>query len=222
MYYAAALQSNSGIHCIGLARSTAVTGPYNDSSTSPMICPEAAGGAIDPAGFLDSDNSRYVVYKIDGPSINNGGYCNNPSNPPSTNTSLMLQQVENNGYTMTGGPVVLYNNQGVNDSYNVEAPSIVKGSDGTYFLFFSSGCTSANSYTLSYVTSTSGIRGPYGDRQVLLKTGSHGEYGPGGADITPTGGQMVYHSLSVSDNIDYPRVLDTASITLSGRTASVN
>lgn len=222
MYYAAALQSNSGIHCIGLARSATVTGPYNDSSTSPMICPESDGGAIDPAGFLDDDNSRYLVYKIDGPSVNNGGYCNSPDNPPSTNTSLMLQQLENDGYTAIGGPVVLYNNQGVSDSYNVEAPAIVKGSDGTYFLFFSSGCTSANSYTTSYVTSTSGILGPYGDRQVLLQTGSYGEYGPGGADITPGGGQIVYHSLDVSGDISYPRVLDTASITLSGQTASVS
>lgn len=222
MYYSAALQSNTGIHCVGLARSLTVTGPYNDSSTSPMICPESDGGAIDAAGFLDDDNSRYVVYKIDGPSVNSGGYCNNPDNPPSYNTSLMLQQVQNDAYTMIGSPSILYNNQGVSDSYNVEAPSIVKGSDGTYFLFFSSGCTSANSYTLSYVTSTSGIWGPYGDRQVLLQTNDYGEYGPGGADISLTGGQMVYHSLSVSDDISYPRVLDTATITFDGQTASVN
>jgi len=132
----------------------------------------------------------------------------------------MLQQVENDGYTMIGGPVVLYNNQGVSDSYNVEAPAIVK-SGGIYFLFFSSGCTSANSYTLSYVTSDS-ILGPYGNRQVLLQTDSYGEYGPGGADIVPGGGAMVYHSLSVSGNISYPRVLDTATITLNGQTASVD
>lgn len=221
MYYSAALQSNSGIHCLGLARSTTVTGPYNDSSTEPWICPEDAGGAIDAAGFLDDDDSRYVVYKIDGPAITNGGYCNSPSNPPSTNTSLMLQQTQNDGYTMIGSPVVLYNNQGVDDSYNVEAPSIKKGSDGTYFLFFSSGCTSANSYTISYVTSTS-IWGPYDNRQVLLETGDFGLYGPGGADISLSNGDMVFASLSVSGDIDYPRVMSTASITLNGQTASVN
>lgn len=221
MYYSAALQSDGGIHCVGLARSGVVTGPYNDSSTEPMICPTSAGGAIDPAGFLDDDNTRYVVYKIDGPAINNGGYCNSPDNPPSTNTSLMLQQVDNDGYTMIGGPAVLYNNQGVSDSYNVEAPTVVKN-DGVYFLFFSSGCTSADSYTVSYVTSTSGsIWGPYGNRQTLLQTGDYGEYGPGGADVTPTGGQMVYHSEEASDD-DAVRWLNTADIAFSGQTVSIS
>lgn len=31
------------------------------------------GGAIDPAGFVESDGSHYVVYKIDGNSIGHGG-----------------------------------------------------------------------------------------------------------------------------------------------------
>lgn len=66
MYYSPALKSNTGIHCIGLARGLKVEGPYNDSSTAPLICPEAEGGAIDASGYLDDDNKRYVVYKIDG------------------------------------------------------------------------------------------------------------------------------------------------------------
>ena len=219
MYYSPALQSNGNIHCIGLARSQTVTGPYNDSSTSPLICPQDEGGAIDPAGFLDSDNSRYIVYKIDGPAITGGGYCNNPSNPPS-NTPIRLQQVDNNGYTLIGDYVEIYNNQGESDAYNVEAPAIVKNGD-TYFLFFSSGCTSDNSYTLSYVTSSS-VKGPYGNRQTLLQTGSFGEYGPGGADVSLAGNKLVYHSLSVSDDISKPRVLDTATLTFNGQSVSVN
>lgn len=220
MYYSPALQSNDTIHCVGLARSALPTGPYNDSSTAPMICPVDAGGAIDASGYLDDDNKRYVVYKIDGPSINNGGYCNSPSNPPSLNTSLMLQEVQNDAYTLVGSPKVLYNNDGVADKYNIEAPVIVK-SDDTYFLFFSSGCTSDNSYTVSYVTSVNGIWGPYGKRKVLLKTGDFGEYGPGGADIDQATGDMVYHSLKVSDNITDGRVLNTAKVTLAGRKATI-
>lgn len=189
MYYAAALQSNAGIHCLGLARSRNIQGPYNDSSSQPWICPQSAGGAIDPAGFLDDNNNRYVAYKIDGPAVTNGGYCNSPNNPPSYNTSIMLQQTTNDGYTKIGTPRVLYNNAGVSDKYNIEAPAIVKNG-GWYFLFFSSGCTSDNSYTTSYVTSQS-IWGPYSQRTVLIKTGDYGQFGPGGADISLTGGQMV-------------------------------
>lgn len=221
MYYSPALQSNTGVHCIGLARSLTVEGPYNDSSTAPFICPEAAGGAIDASSFLDSNNDRYVVYKIDGPAANNGGYCASPSNPPSTNTSLMLQQVQNDGYTTIGGPAVLYNNQGVSDSYNIEAPIIVRSSAGVYFLFFSSGCYNADSYTVSYVTSKSSIWGPYGMRKVLLKTGNYGLYAPGGADIDEKTGDMLLHSFTESNNIADGRVLDTARVKLSGRQATI-
>lgn len=223
MYYSPQLQGDSlKRHCIGLARSRTVTGPYNDSSTHPLICPKAAGGAIDAAGFLDSNNARYIVYKIDGPAITNGGYCNNPNNPPSTNTSLMLQQVQNDGYTVIGGPSVLYNNQGVSDKYNVEAPAIVRSNGGVYFLFFSSGCTSDNSYTVSYVTSINGVRGPYGKRKVLLQTGDYGLYAPGGADMDKKTGDFVFHSFKASNDISQGRVLDTTHVTLSGRTASIS
>ena len=132
MYYSPALQSNDAVHCIGLARSANMEGPYNDSSTAPLICPEADGGAIDASGYLDDDNKRYIVYKIDGPAANK------------TSTPLLLQHVENDGYTLVGSPTVLYDNQGESDDNNVEAPVIVKGSDGTYFLFFSSNLTFDN------------------------------------------------------------------------------
>jgi len=221
MYYSPALQSNDGVHCLGLARSTNVEGPYNDSSTAPFICPEDAGGAIDASGFLDSDGSRYVVYKIDGPAANNGGYCNSPDNILNNfqNTSLMLQQVENDGYTTIGGPSVLYNNQGLKDKYNIEAPVIVK-SNGVYFLFFSSGCYSDNSYFTGYVTSTKSVWGPYGKRKVLLKTGDDGLWGPGGADIDQKG-RMVLHSFTASNDLDDGRVLDTGRVGFKGRTAFV-
>ena len=220
MYYSPALQSNTGVHCIGLARSTDVEGPYNDSSTAPLICPEEAGGAIDAAGFLDDDNKRYIVYKIDGPAANNGGYCASTNNIVH-NTSLMLQQVKNDAYTTIGGPESLYNNQGVSDKYNVEAPIIVKGSSGVYFLFFSSGCYSDNSYTVSYVTSKKSIWGPYGKRKVLLKSGDDGLWAPGGADVDQKTGETVLHSFTKSNDLDDGRVLDTGRITLKKRTAIV-
>jgi len=221
MYYSPALRSNGGIHCIGVARSLNVEGPYNDSSTEPWVCPEEAGGAIDAAGFLDKDNSRYVMYKIDGQAVNGGGYCASTNNLV-FNTSIMLQHVEADGYTKIGSPVSIWNNQGVEDQYNTEAPSLVLSGDGsTYFLFFSTGCYTEASYTTSYVTSTSGIFGPYGDKQVLLKEGDYGLHGPGSADVTPGDFQIAYHSL-VNGDINQGRVMSTGSVTLEGQTARIN
>lgn len=64
-------------HCIGAATSKhSITGPYIPLST-PLICPGPdAGGAIDASGYRDeADESRWVLYKIDG-----GGKT--PSGPP--------------------------------------------------------------------------------------------------------------------------------------------
>lgn len=222
MYYAAALQSNQNVHCLGVARSlNQIEGPYNDSSTSPWICPESEGGAIDANGFLDNDGTRYVVWKIDGPASANGGYCNSPSNPTSYKTSLMLTQTANDGYTQIGDATVLYDNAGQSDSFNIEAPVLVNN-DGTYFLFFTSGCYNNDGYTLNYVTSTSGVRGPYGNRQVLLDSSDFGLHGPGSNDVTPTGGNMVFHSLVDDNSLDGGRQLNSATLTFSGTTVTVN
>lgn len=218
MYYSPALKSNPNIHCVGLARSLNVEGPYNDSSTAPWICPESEGGAIDASGFLDSDNSRYVLYKIDGPAVNNGGYCASTSNT-NVNTPIMIQKTQSDGYTKIGSPVEIWNNQGVADHFQAEAPSLVK-SGSTYFLFYSTGCYTDNSYTTKYVTSSS-ILGPYGNPQTLLQQGTDGLFGPGGADVTPSSGQMVFHSL-VNNDINQGRVMNTATLAFSGDSVSLN
>ena len=132
----------------------------------------------------------------------------------------MLQQVQQDGYTKIGGPVEIWNNRGDVDHYQTEAPIFVKGDDGTYFLFYSTGCYTDSSYTTSYVTSRS-ISGQYGNPQVLLKNGDYGLFGPGGADITLSGGQMVFHSL-INNDINQGRAMSTATLTLSGGQAMLN
>ncbi|KJX92987.1 hypothetical protein TI39_contig4470g00004 [Zymoseptoria brevis] len=204
-YYAAALQSNSpssNIHYIGVARGTTVT-----------------------AGFLDPcSGKRYVVYKFNGPMIDNGGYCTSNTTRPilftlaQQNTSLMLQQTASDGYTIIGPAVQLWDQMGEDDRWQL-GPSIRYSKNGTHFLFFSSGCYNDNSYTVSYVTSVDGVAGPYGDRQILLRTGDFGLHGPGGVDIAVDGKKMVYHSLKVNGTVKYGRNLNTGIVELEGRRA---
>lgn len=62
LYFSAS--RNDKLHCTGVATSDSIEGPYT-ARADPWACPLDQGGAIDASGFLDSDGSRYVTYKID-------------------------------------------------------------------------------------------------------------------------------------------------------------
>jgi beta-xylosidase len=225
MYYAPELKNQTGIHCISLATSTQPGGPYIDTSSEPMICPAADGGAIDPAFYRDlspADGSCYVLYKIDTPN-NNKGHTMCDKNTNHMRTPIMLQQVDcNSGQPTNGGPTEIYNNNGDVDRWNIEAPSLYRGSDGTYFLFYSCGCYSNESYTWNYVTSQF-LKGPYGNPQSVVRSGEKGNSGPGGADIVLGGavpGAVAWHSLRGSD-IKNGRQLNVGTMQYNGASAQV-
>ena len=184
-------ESTSNQHCIGAATSHSVTGPYIPTDHL-LACPLDLGGAIDPAGFIDSDGSVYVVYKIDGNSLGGGGPCGNQDG--SHGTPLMLQQVSaDDGYTPIGDKTQLLD-RGEADGPLIEAPSLVRARDGTYVLFFSSNCYNTEFYDTSYATSAL-LKGPYTKAsQPLLTTGLRGLQSPGGADVLDDGSRIVFHA----------------------------
>lgn len=98
-----------------------MTGPYTPES-EPLLCSTAGGGAIDPAGFQDTDGTRYVVYKVDGNNLGGGGSCGNGD--LSHSTPIMLQKLESNGVTITGSPVQILD-RGQYDGPLIEAPSLI-------------------------------------------------------------------------------------------------
>ena len=153
------------------------------------------GGAIDPAGFRDVDGTQWVVYKVDGNSLGGGGQCGNGdfSHP----TPIMLQQVSaDDGVTLIGPPRQLLD-RGEFDGPLIEAPSLLRTSEGVYVLFFSSNCYNGHLYDTSYATSTNGIFGPYQKAAApLLVTGGNGGQlqSPGGLDVGPMGINVVFHS----------------------------
>ena len=193
LYYSASVKGESK-HCVGVATSEVVQGPYV-SSTQPLACPLDQGGAIDPAGFADADGTRYVVYKVDGNSLGGGGACGNGDY--SHGTPIMLQKLKADGVTPVGNPVqILDRDDG--DGPLIEAPSLVY-SNGQYVLFFSSNCYNGDLYDTSYATADN-VAGPYtkavAPNAPLLVTGGDGGklYSPGGAMIGPDGRSMVFHS----------------------------
>lgn len=65
MTYSAEVATDDTHHCIGIATSHDIAGPYTPQDSS-VICPDIAstGGAIDSSLYYDDKkNKRYLVYK---------------------------------------------------------------------------------------------------------------------------------------------------------------
>jgi hypothetical protein len=139
-----------GKHCVGVARSRTIMGPYKPDS-KPWECPLTIGGAIDPSGFEDPvTGRRYVVYKVDGNTLGHGGECNNMVQPQ-VPTPIMLQEVSAmDGTTKIGQPTVILDRT-MHDGPLVEAPNLVRSvRDGRYLLFFSSHCFTNPAYDVKF------------------------------------------------------------------------
>ena len=179
-------------HCIGVARSQNITGPY-EPDDKPWVCPLEQGGAIDASGFLDPKTGRrFVTYKIDGESAGEFAPCGEATDDPDVRTPLMLQEVSpRDGSTKMGDAVELVDRIAAVDGPLIEAPSLAVWEDGTYLLFFSSHCYFDERYDIKYAASSSGIMGPYrrakwGGRESMLQKPDFGLDGPGGMTAATT------------------------------------
>lgn len=191
MYYTAQL-SNSTRHCLGVATANAILGPWT-TNDEPWHCDYDLGGTIDSSGFQDeTDGSRWVVYKVDGNSIGNGGSCDNTV-APIKSTPLMLQKVAGDGITKIGAATQILDRTD-DDGPLVEAPNIIRSSAGKYILFFSSHCFTSSDYNVKYATATS-VTGPYTrGGEALLETNDFNLTSPGGGTSVIEGGLMVFHA----------------------------
>jgi beta-xylosidase len=215
LYFSAAVAAYPAHHCVGVATSNSVTGPYT-AQNLPLVCPDPIGtgayvnsiipstgqqgGAIDPSGFRDKDGTLYVVYKVDGNSIGNGGSCGN-SVAPVRSTPIMLVAVEQDGFTPRGSVMQILDRDN-NDGPLIEAPSLAITSNGQYALFFSSNCYSTSLYDVTWAAASS-ITGPYTKHGPMLVTGTNNLYSPGGASLAQDGVHMVFHAGDANTNSRY-------------------
>ncbi|RHZ60464.1 glycoside hydrolase family 43 protein [Aspergillus thermomutatus] len=197
MYYSGEAKQMVRHHCVGVAVSegTDPTGPYVPNET-PLSCRLDQGGSIDPAGFLDKDGSRYVVFKVDGNSIGHGGDCNNGI-APLVPTPILLQKVGDDGFTPIGNAIQILDRDD-SDGPLVEAPNLILHGD-TYFLFYSTHCFTDTKYDVRWATSKS-ITGPYVKTgQKLFQTGDYGLTSPGGGTVCGCGDKMLFHGFCESN-----------------------
>ncbi|KAG2420243.1 hypothetical protein HFD88_005044 [Aspergillus terreus] len=209
MYYSATAR-NSTKHCIGAATSPSAQGPYTPEANA-LACPLAQGGAIDASGFQDDDGTRYVVYKVDGNSLNTG----DDLHP----TPIMLQKLAADAITPVGDATQLIDRDEA-DGPLVEAPSLVKHDD-TYYLSFSSNMFNTMYYDMSWATA-SAITGPWtkaaGPGAPLLSSGDPSSAGPlggpGGADFRADGAAILFHAFNNGKDTAQGRGVWAANIEL--------
>jgi arabinan endo-1,5-alpha-L-arabinosidase len=176
--YFSAHSIDPDVQCIGVARGTSPAGPFTNVGSKPLVCPADAGGAIDPASFVDADGTRYLLWK------NDGNCCGK-------DTWLHLQKTSPDGLSLAGPPVKLVKQDQTWEGNLVEAPTLVRhGSQ--YTLLYSANDYAGEKYTTGYATAPK-LTGPYQKAaQPLLSTSGSGIIGPGGQDVVEGPGGTGY------------------------------
>ncbi|MFN8496321.1 MAG: glycoside hydrolase family 43 protein [Anaerolineae bacterium] len=175
--------------CIGLATSDKPEGPFKARDDKPFICQVDEGGTIDAASFVDTDGSRYVLFK------NDGNCCN-------ITTRIYIQKVSSDGLTLEGKPTALIENDQAWEGHVVEAPTLWKHNN-KYYLFYSANNYAGADYAVGYAVADN-ILGPYTkplSRPFVATQSDPAKgppvIGPGGQDIiVDENGRtwLMYHS----------------------------
>jgi beta-xylosidase len=180
MYYTA-FHSGTRRQCLGAATSASPTGPFVPTSPDPLICAHSHGDVIDPAGFVDEDGSRYLLYKDSRGAFAHGG--------PST---VWMRRVAPDGVTPVGEDVPLLRSDRPEENGVVEAPTMVRRPEG-YVLFYSANIFDSGAYFTHYATAPH-VNGPFTKAEgSLLSSDTLGGAvtDPGGQDVLSD--SIVFH-----------------------------
>jgi hypothetical protein len=173
--------------CISRATAPNPTGPFVDNSTSAFICPIDQGGAIDPAVFVDSSGTPWLLWKSD------GDCCDKP-------TYIYSQQLSSDGLSTVGPPHRLIGATQPWEDHLVEAPAMIEDHDH-FWLFYSGSLWGHKTYGVGIARCTT-VVGPCTKPLDHAWVASHADgvsdQGPGGEDFYQTGSivWMVHHGLA--------------------------
>jgi hypothetical protein len=127
------LGSDPTQHCIAIASSPSPTGPFYVSPV-PFVCQGALGGDIDPEVFDDPNGPDgpyqpyYFIWKSD-----------NNSTPGDGIPSIWAQPLSNDGFSLEGQPVRIFQPDEAWEMPLVEAPQMALSPSKAVWMFFSAG-----------------------------------------------------------------------------------
>ncbi len=143
MYYSPTVLGARPVqHCIAVATSNSAVGPFT-SKPDPLVCDRTMGGDIDaevfvdPAGTNGRSHPNYLIWKSD-----------NNSTPGAGVPGVWAQPLSNNGLTLNGAPVRIYQADQPWQHSLIEAPQMVLSPSGTVFLFYSASGFAAPDYAM--------------------------------------------------------------------------
>lgn len=176
MFYDAVVSSN-GVYCLSVATASQVTGPYTDTSTSPLVCQTSLGGSIDPQPFVDPQTGgAYLIWK------SNDGRS-------AAASQVWSAPLAANGTSLAGSGTSIFTISSGTYAWQTttDDPSMVF-TGGNYYLFFSGGDYLSRYYPVGYVLCSSGPRGGCDPNEptdpILSKDGGSG----GGMEFTDASG----------------------------------
>lgn len=167
LYYAVDV-AGSREECISVATAGQPQGPFRDRSTAPLECQKSLGGSIDPASFVDTDGTPYLVWKSGGPG----------------SSKIWSEQLTPAGTAFAPGasatPLLVPDQAW--EGGTVEAPDLMT-TGGRYYLFYSGNDWNGADYAIG-VASCTGPLGPCRDAAPtpILASGP-GVAGPGGESV---------------------------------------
>lgn len=182
MYYAA-FHARYRHHCVGAAISDRPTGPFTSTGPEPLICGKHYDELIDPAGYVEADGQRYLLYKQIVSPIADGG-----------KSSIRIQAVGKDGLRLIGPSIRLLQADRPGEASVIEAPTLLRRPEG-YVLFYSANAFNNGRYFTNYATSKN-LFGPYtkSPGTFLSRRTLDGEVlDPGGQDVSPDARKIVFH-----------------------------
>jgi arabinan endo-1,5-alpha-L-arabinosidase len=177
--YFSAVVAAGGEMCIGAATASKPEGPYTPAGDRPVVCVPGDSGDIDPQTFVDSDGTRYLLYKSDGTT-------------PGAPAAIWSQKLQPDGRTLAGSRLELLRADLTSEKAIVEAPAVVKTAS-RYLLFYSADTFQSSGYHTGYASAPT-LAGPFvkADAPFLSTTLLGGKVdAPGGADVVD--GHIFFH-----------------------------
>jgi beta-xylosidase len=165
---------------IGVAAADSPTGPFRPVGTDALVCRPRDGDTLDADSFVDTDGTRYLIYK-------SGRVF----------STMWLQPLSPDGCTALGERVALFRSDRPEEADIVEAPTLVRHG-GRYVLFYSANTFDSGNYFVNYATAAQ-VRGPYvkaPGRLLTSATLGNAYRNPGheGVVSTPDGDRLVFHA----------------------------